>query len=61
MSSNDKLEELAHPDYWDDRYNSPSEDYYEWFKGYEQISGLIEKHIPDRSSSIINLGCGNSV
>ncbi|KAF3938945.1 hypothetical protein ABW19_dt0201858 [Dactylella cylindrospora] len=61
MSSNDKLEELAHPNYWDDRYTSPDEDSYEWFKSYDQIRGLIEKHIPDTESSIINLGCGNSL
>ncbi|KAF3925515.1 hypothetical protein AA313_de0209562 [Arthrobotrys entomopaga] len=61
MSSNDKLEELAHPDYWDDRYKAPDEDSYEWFKSYDQIRRLIENHIPDQSSTIINLGCGNSL
>ncbi|EPS39315.1 hypothetical protein H072_6892 [Dactylellina haptotyla CBS 200.50] len=61
MSSNGKLEELAHPAYWDERYVSPTEDSYEWFKSYGEIRGLVEKHIPDRTSSIINLGCGNSL
>ncbi|KAF3079854.1 hypothetical protein TWF569_005401 [Orbilia oligospora] len=61
MSSNDKLEELAHPTYWDERYVSPTEDSYEWFKNYDQIREFVEKHIPDKSSSIINLGCGNSL
>jgi SAM-dependent methyltransferase len=33
--------------------------YYEWFKGYDQLGSLLEKHIP-KDSSILHLGCGNS-
>ncbi|RVD89609.1 uncharacterized protein DFL_000610 [Arthrobotrys flagrans] len=60
MSSKDNLEALAHPEYWDGRYEASQEDSFEWFKSYEQIKTLIEKHIPDQASSIINMGCGNS-
>jgi hypothetical protein len=33
---------------------------FDWFKTYDQIKDLINRYIPDRTSSIVMLGCGNS-
>lgn len=59
----ESLEELAHPEYWDKRYSSNDEDKYDWLRTFGTIRPLLDKHLPDASSSpkILQLGCGNSV
>ncbi|KAF6166559.1 hypothetical protein GIB67_005421 [Kingdonia uniflora] len=47
------------PHYWDERFSS--EEHYEWFKDYSHFQHLIQPHInPNSSSSLLELGCGNS-
>lgn len=43
----------------DDRYTS-SDEPFDWFKSFKDISSIIEELIPDKSSRILMLGCGNS-
>lgn len=33
---------------------------FDWFKSYADISHIIKEVIPDKSSKILMLGCGNS-
>lgn len=65
MADAKNLEELAHPEYWDQRYSNPEseEDTFEWFKSYEKLQSFFSKHLPPTHAepSIIHLGNGNSV
>ncbi|KAF8112297.1 hypothetical protein N665_0065s0074 [Sinapis alba] len=45
------------PHYWDERFSS--EEHYEWFKDYSHFQHLIKSNI-NTSSSVLELGCGNS-
>ncbi|EOA17275.1 hypothetical protein CARUB_v10005548mg [Capsella rubella] len=45
------------PHYWDERFSS--EEHYEWFKDYSHFQHLIKSNIKT-SSSVLELGCGNS-
>ncbi|KAF2542925.1 hypothetical protein F2Q68_00028888 [Brassica cretica] len=45
------------PHYWDERFSS--EEHYEWFKDYSHFQHLIKSNI-NSSSSVLELGCGNS-
>ncbi|KAM7474963.1 hypothetical protein LguiB_022206 [Lonicera macranthoides] len=45
------------PHYWDERF--AHEEHYEWFKDYSHFRHLIQQHIKP-SSSVLELGCGNS-
>ncbi|GAA5858598.1 hypothetical protein JCM8547_001382 [Rhodosporidiobolus lusitaniae] len=45
-------------EYWDERYSK--EETFDWFKKYADIKDLINRFIPNRNSSIVMLGCGNS-
>uniref|UniRef100_A0A7N0T116 EEF1A lysine methyltransferase 4 n=1 Tax=Kalanchoe fedtschenkoi TaxID=63787 RepID=A0A7N0T116_KALFE len=45
------------PQYWDKRFCS--EEHYEWFKDYSHFRHLIQQHV-QISSSVLELGCGNS-
>ncbi|GJE98572.1 S-adenosyl-L-methionine-dependent methyltransferase [Phanerochaete sordida] len=57
----EKNEEYGTKEYWDKRYSQESEDSsFDWFKKYEDIADLIREVIPDKSSRILMLGCGNS-
>jgi len=62
MASNESLEELAHPQYWDKRYSS-GEEKYDWLRDFGTIKAFLNKHLPPVSAnpSILQLGCGNSV
>ncbi|KAH7132289.1 S-adenosyl-L-methionine-dependent methyltransferase [Dendryphion nanum] len=66
MADAKTLEELAHPDYWDNRYqNSPDGATFEWFKSFESLEPLLPAHLPKPSENgqaprILHLGCGNS-
>lgn len=33
---------------------------FDWFKSYEEIAPLIRELVPDKSSRVLMLGCGNS-
>ncbi|KAI0773299.1 S-adenosyl-L-methionine-dependent methyltransferase [Trametes elegans] len=56
-----KNEEYGTKEYWDQRYSQESEDAsFDWFKSYNDIAEIIREVIPDRSSRILMLGCGNS-
>jgi len=47
--------------YWDQRYTDESDDgSFDWFKSYEEIAPLIRELVPDKSSRVLMLGCGNS-
>ncbi|PKI82566.1 hypothetical protein MVES1_003895 [Malassezia vespertilionis] len=47
--------------YWDKRYanEGPDEDF-DWFRKYSDIREIIHELVPQRSSRILMLGCGNS-
>ncbi|TFK51876.1 S-adenosyl-L-methionine-dependent methyltransferase [Heliocybe sulcata] len=54
-------EEYGTKEYWDKRYERESdESSFDWFKSYDEIAPLIRELIPDKSSRILMLGCGNS-
>ncbi|KDQ18894.1 hypothetical protein BOTBODRAFT_63062 [Botryobasidium botryosum FD-172 SS1] len=57
----EKNESYGIKEYWDERYRKEAVDAsFDWFKSYNQIASLIAKRIPDKSSRILMLGCGNS-
>ncbi|KAF9620208.1 hypothetical protein IFM89_010943 [Coptis chinensis] len=65
VSSNNKVDftpstasAYLDPNYWDKRFSS--EEHYEWFKDYSHFQHLIQQHISPTSSSVLELGCGNS-
>ncbi|KAI0629369.1 S-adenosyl-L-methionine-dependent methyltransferase [Trametes polyzona] len=56
-----KNEEYGTKEYWDQRYSQESEDSsFDWFKSYNDIAEIMRELIPDKSSRILMLGCGNS-
>ncbi|KAH9893400.1 S-adenosyl-L-methionine-dependent methyltransferase [Cubamyces lactineus] len=56
-----KNEEYGTKEYWDQRYAQESEDSsFDWFKSYNDIADIIRELIPDKSSRVLMLGCGNS-
>ncbi|KAI0333851.1 S-adenosyl-L-methionine-dependent methyltransferase [Cubamyces sp. BRFM 1775] len=56
-----KNEEYGTKEYWDQRYAQESEDSsFDWFKSYNDIAEIIRELIPDKSSRVLMLGCGNS-
>jgi hypothetical protein len=72
MVKGEDLEELAHPEYWDQRYASAKKESkedgasiasFEWFRTFDNLRPFFEKHLPAACSacSILHLGCGNSV
>ncbi|KAJ3843240.1 S-adenosyl-L-methionine-dependent methyltransferase [Lentinula raphanica] len=47
--------------YWNQRYALEAQDAsFDWFKSYSEISDILRSLIPDKSSKILMLGCGNS-
>ncbi|KIY48139.1 S-adenosyl-L-methionine-dependent methyltransferase [Fistulina hepatica ATCC 64428] len=54
-------EEYGTKEYWNTRYSKEDEEStFDWFKTYADISDMIRGIIPDKSSRILMLGCGNS-
>ncbi|KAE9399951.1 S-adenosyl-L-methionine-dependent methyltransferase [Gymnopus androsaceus JB14] len=48
-------------DYWNQRYTQEADGAsFDWFKSYSEIASILQDLIPDRSSKILMLGCGNS-
>ena len=52
-----KTEEYLQKQYWDDRFRK--EEQYDWFKKFEDFSGLVLPHLK-QADRILVLGCGNS-
>ena len=46
-------------EYWDTRYVNEKNTTFEWYCDYEQIGPLLEGILP-KSSTILEIGCGNS-
>ncbi|KAF8889315.1 S-adenosyl-L-methionine-dependent methyltransferase [Infundibulicybe gibba] len=56
-----KNEEYSTKDYWNQRYTQESEEgAFDWFKSYADIAPIIRELIPNKSSRVLMLGCGNS-
>ncbi|KAE8449647.1 hypothetical protein EG329_007977 [Mollisiaceae sp. DMI_Dod_QoI] len=71
MVKEEELIELAHPEYWNERYTAEQKaeedgnktlDSYEWFRTFEALRPFFAKHLPHppNDSHILHLGCGNS-
>lgn len=60
--SAERNEQFSQKSYWEARYSStdPNEQDFDWFKTYTDLQPLFDQLIPDRSSRILMLGCGNS-
>ncbi|PAV19595.1 S-adenosyl-L-methionine-dependent methyltransferase [Pyrrhoderma noxium] len=57
----EKNEQYGTMEYWNERYQKESDGQsFDWFKSYKDIADLIQELIPDKSSRILMLGCGNS-
>ncbi|KAK0217761.1 S-adenosyl-L-methionine-dependent methyltransferase [Armillaria fumosa] len=57
----EKNEQYGTKDYWDQRYQAESDvGSFDWFKKYSDIADLLRELIPDKTSKILMLGCGNS-
>ncbi|KAJ1940256.1 hypothetical protein FBU59_003867 [Linderina macrospora] len=52
--------EYGTQEYWQKRYAQEPDGVFDWFKTYRDLQPLFDKHISDRSSRIVMLGCGNS-
>ncbi|KAG9001212.1 hypothetical protein FRB90_011658 [Tulasnella sp. 427] len=52
-------EEYSTKAYWEKRYED-DEGMFDWFKSYSDIKKILNEIIPERSSRILILGCGNS-
>jgi hypothetical protein len=65
MSSKELLEELAHPEYWNDRYTTKAAtgDKYDWLRSLQATKPFLKKHLPNSQVEprILQLGYGNSV
>ncbi|SOV07900.1 related to SEE1 - probable lysine methyltransferase [Ustilago sp. UG-2017a] len=53
-------EQFSQKSYWEERYSNQTEPHFDWFKTYSDLQPLFDELIPDRSSRILMLGCGNS-
>ncbi|KIK61663.1 hypothetical protein GYMLUDRAFT_73176 [Collybiopsis luxurians FD-317 M1] len=48
-------------DYWNLRYSQEANDAsFDWLRSYADVADILRILIPDRSSKILMLGCGNS-
>ncbi|PVG01922.1 S-adenosyl-L-methionine-dependent methyltransferase, partial [Serendipita vermifera] len=52
-------DEYTRKQYWDDRYTNDN-GVFDWFRSFQDIQSIFEELIPDKSSRILMLGCGNS-
>lgn len=57
----EKNEEYGTLEYWEKRYSETQETSFDWFKGFSDLQSALEEWIPDKDSSILQLGCGNSL
>ncbi|KAF9031408.1 hypothetical protein BDZ89DRAFT_627609 [Hymenopellis radicata] len=57
----ERNEQYGTKEYWDQRYQAESHGgSFDWFKSYADIAPLFRNLIPDKTSRILMLGCGNS-
>lgn len=49
----------ARKQYWEDRYAS-DDAVFDWFKSFAEIESILTELIPNKTSRILMLGCGNS-
>jgi hypothetical protein len=72
MVKDENLKELAHPEYWNQRYASAEKESkdgsaamasFEWLRTFANLRPFFEKYLPAASIGyhILHLGCGNSV
>jgi len=63
-SRDQENEALGHPEYWDRRYEQSdgSQPTHEWFKSFDALAPLFERHLYTRNvgSTILHLGSGDS-
>lgn len=63
-SRDQENEALGHPEYWDLRYQQSdgSQPTHEWFKSFNALTSLFERHLFKRAlnSAILHLGSGDS-
>ncbi|CAI2380445.1 unnamed protein product [Moneuplotes crassus] len=52
------MAQYGKPEFWEDRYQRDT-DPFDWYQKYEGIKDIITQYI-NTSSTILNLGCGNS-
>jgi EEF1A lysine methyltransferase 4 len=61
----DSNEELAHPEYWDQRYSAGDDDAkaYDWLRRFDTIKPFMMEHLPapGANAKVLHLGSGNSV
>ena len=48
------------PRYWDKRYAENDGSMFDWLEDYQSLQPLIKDLIPDKTSKIIIIGCGNA-
>ncbi|KAJ3043765.1 hypothetical protein HDV00_004171 [Rhizophlyctis rosea] len=47
-------------DYWEERYKKEGEQGFDWFKDFKALAEPLGQLIPDKTSKVLHLGCGNS-
>ncbi|KAF9446210.1 S-adenosyl-L-methionine-dependent methyltransferase [Macrolepiota fuliginosa MF-IS2] len=55
-----KNEEYGSREYWDQRYSREDDADFDWFKSYTDLAEYLHELVPNKSSRILMLGCGNS-
>ena len=75
MTKDKELEEQAHSEHWDKRYelelqkgvdtdgNQQLIGSFEWYRSFKTLRPFLTKHLPapETGCHILHLGCGNSV
>ncbi|CAM9519499.1 unnamed protein product, partial [Phaeothamnion confervicola] len=46
--------------YWDERYGAAFPEPFDWLFPYAHVRDLIHECIPNKSASVLLLGCGNA-
>ncbi|KAH6916050.1 S-adenosyl-L-methionine-dependent methyltransferase [Coprinopsis sp. MPI-PUGE-AT-0042] len=56
-----KNEEYGTKAYWNQRYAQEEEEgNFDWFRTYKDLADIIHELVPNKSSRVLMLGCGNS-
>lgn len=68
MMSDKELEQLAHPEFWNERYATAEADKptHEWFRTFDELMPFLEPHLfdargPSTKPRVLHLGSGDSV
>ena len=59
LGEEDQRKNYFSTDFWDETYAKNSDEIFEWYKSYSEISPILKKHVP-LSSRVLIAGCGNS-